>query len=188
MREPFPPADLPEDEDEDDSASNGDYQQDSMWPHDYGGHNEEIIRIEYEKKVPFIRRKDEVLNLQENTLKMVVEPQKYTQGTMIHLRYSKVNEDPMEDPPRDKDVREYMTASAPSTASDAAIRRPEHLAFPLLQKAQEIELGGLSKGWYLVRGEAVRTDDNTVLERDCLWARIFEAREEGRDDSFGMYI
>ena len=92
----------------------------------------------------------------------------------------------MEDPPRDKDVREYMTASsAPSTASDAAIRRPEHLAFPLLQKAQEIELGGLSKGWYLVCGEAVRTDDNTVLERDCLWARIFEAREEGRDDSFG---
>ena len=94
----------------------------------------------------------------------------------------------MEDPPRDKDVREYMTASAPSTASDAAIRRPEHLAFPLLQKAQEIELGGLSKGWYLVCGEAVRTDDNTVLERDCLWARIFEAREEGRDDSFGELL
>ena len=103
----------------------------------------------------------------------------------IHLKYAKVIEDPMEDPPRDKDVREYMTASAPSTASDAAIRRPEHLAFPLLQKAQEIELGGLSKGWYLVCGEAVRTDDNTVLERDCLWARIFEARDEGRDDSFG---
>ena len=110
----------------------------------------------------------------------------YLKPFQIHLKYAKVNEDPMEDPPRDKDVREYMTASsAPSTASDGAIRRPEHLAFPLLQKAQEIELGGLSKGWYLVCGEAVRTDDNTVLERDCLWARIFEAREEGRDDSFG---
>ena len=85
MRDPFPPADLPGDED--DPASNGDYQQDAMWPHDYGGHNEEIIRIEYEKKVPFIRRKDEVLNLQENTLKMVVEPQKYTQGTMVRTKH-----------------------------------------------------------------------------------------------------
>ena len=53
-----------------------------MWAHD-DEEDEEIIRIEYEKKVPFIRRKDEVLNLQQNTLKMVVEPQKYTQGTMV---------------------------------------------------------------------------------------------------------
>ena len=65
------------------SGSNGDYQQDAMWSHDYGHNEEEIIRIEYENKVPFIRRKDEVLNLQQNTLKMVVEPQKYTQGTMV---------------------------------------------------------------------------------------------------------
>ena len=103
------------------------------------------------------------------------------------MKYAKVNEDPMEDPPRDKDVREYMTAAHSSAADSAAIRRPEHLAFPLLAKAQEIELGGLSKGWYLVCGEAVRTDDNKVLERDCLWARIFEVQEEGRDSGFGEY-
>ena len=102
----------------------------------------------------------------------------------IHLRYAKVNEDPMEDPPRDDEVTEYMTA-APSVG-DAA-RRPEHLAFPLMGKVQEIELGGLSKGWYLVCGEAVRTDDNVVLERDCLWARIFEVQEEGRSSGFGEY-
>ena len=105
----------------------------------------------------------------------------YLKPLQIHLKYAKVNEDPMEDPPRD---RMFDMTAAPS-ATDAAIRRPEHLAFPLVQERQEIELGGLSKGWYLVCGEAVRTDDNTVLERDCLWARIFEAREEGRDDSFG---
>ena len=63
-----------------------DYQQDAMWAHDEDEEEDEIIRIEYEKKVPFIRRKDEVLNLQQNTLKMVVEPQKYTQGTMVRER------------------------------------------------------------------------------------------------------
>lgn len=182
----------PTDLSNDGPGSNGDYQQDAMWSHD--NDEEEIIRIEYEKsKVPFIRRKDEVLNLQQNTLKMVVEPQKYTQGTMIHLRYAKVNEDPMEDPPRDKQVTEYMTAdAAPLVADDAAGRRrgrPEHLAFPLMGKVQEIELGGLSKGWYLVCGEAVRTDDNVVLERDCLWARIFaQVQEEGRSKDFAIYI
>ena len=79
----------PTDISNDGSGSNGDYQQDAMWSHDYGHNdNEEIIRIEYENKVPFIRRKDEVLNLQQNTLKMVVEPQKYTQGTMVRaLKY-----------------------------------------------------------------------------------------------------
>ena len=72
----------PTDLSNDGPGSNGDYQQDAMWSHD--NEEEEIIRIEYEKsKVPFIRRKDEVLNLQQNTLKMVVEPQKYTQGTMV---------------------------------------------------------------------------------------------------------
>ena len=110
----------------------------------------------------------------------------------IHLRYAKVNEDPMEDPPRDKQVTEYMTAdAAPLVADDAAGRRrgrPEHLAFPLMGKVQEIELGGLSKGWYLVCGEAVRTNDNVVLERDCLWARIFaQVQEEGRSKDFGEY-
>ena len=101
----------------------------------------------------------------------------------------------MEDPPRDKEVTDYMSA-APSAASvvndngggggGAARRRTEHLAFPLMGKVQEIELGGLSKGWYLVCGEAVRTDDNVVLERDCLWARIFEVQEEGRgSNGFG---
>ena len=90
----------------------------------------------------------------------------------------------MEDPPRDKKVTEYM-AAAPSV--DDAARRPEHLAFPLMGKVQEIELGGLSKGWYLVCGEAVRTDDNVVLERDCLWARIFEVQEEGRSNGFGEH-
>ena len=98
----------------------------------------------------------------------------------------------MEDPPRDKQVTEYMTAdAAPLVADDAAGRRrgrPEHLAFPLMGKVQEIELGGLSKGWYLVCGEAVRTDDNVVLERDCLWARIFaQVQEEGRSKDFGEY-
>ena len=92
----------------------------------------------------------------------------------------------MEDPPRDDQVTEYMTA-APSASVDEASRRPEHLAFPLMGKVQEIELGGLSKGWYLVCGEAVRTDDNVVLERDCLWARIFEVQEEGRSSGFGEY-
>ena len=83
----------PTDISNDGSGSNGDYQQDAMWSHDYGHNdNEEIIRIEYENKVPFIRRKDEVLNLQQNTLKMVVEPQKYTQGTMVRaLNYLLMN-------------------------------------------------------------------------------------------------
>ena len=102
----------------------------------------------------------------------------------IHLRYAKVNEDPMEDPPRDKEVTEYMRAAP--TINDAG-HRPEHLAFPLMGKVQEIELGGLSKGWYLVCGEAVRTNDNVVLERDCLWARIFEVQEDGRSSGFGEY-
>ena len=101
----------------------------------------------------------------------------------------------MEDPPRDKEVTDYMSAapSAASVVNDngdggsgvARRRRTEHLAFPLMGKVQEIELGGLSKGWYLVCGEAVRTDDNVVLERDCLWARIFEVQDEGRGSGFG---
>ena len=78
-----PDTSTPTDLHNDGPGGNGDYQQDAMWSHDYGHGDQEIIRIEYNNKVPFIRRKDEVLNLQQNTLKMVVEPQKYTQGTMV---------------------------------------------------------------------------------------------------------
>ncbi len=65
-------------------------------------------------------------------------------------------------------------------ADDAAMTqdgavRPKEVAFPLMADVQEIELGGLSKGWYIVCGEAVRSE--VVLEKDCMWARIFDIEE-----------
>jgi hypothetical protein len=87
----------------------------------------------------------------------------------INVRYEKVKDDPMEEPPTDE-----MEMSA---MDQGDIAHPDVIAFPLMAKVQEIELVGLSKGWYLVCGEAVRSD--VVLEKDCLWARIFEAEESG---------
>lgn len=82
------------------------------------------------------------------------------------MKYEKVHEDPMEEQP-DFDANVVMTEDKMS--------QPNEVAFPLMAEVQEIELGGLSKGWYIVCGEAVRSQ--VVLEKDCMWARIFDVEE-----------
>lgn len=88
MGQPLPPADLPEMIEKEMSGSGVDYQQDPSWNPTQEQDHHEVFNIEYEnKKVPFIRRKNGVLNLQESTITMVVEPQKYTDQTMVRSQF-----------------------------------------------------------------------------------------------------
>ena len=50
------------------------------------------------------------------------------------------------------------------------------IKFPLQQEMHEIPLENLSEGWYVVCGEAVKS--NVVLERECFKARVFRVPDQ----------
>ena len=102
MGEPLPPEDLPrvaeakenlekEEEvnkkkegtavgkDQDDDGGD-EYQQDASW--DPAQDEEEIIQIE-EEDIPFIQQKTGVTNLKQNSMMVLIRPQKVTRDTMV---------------------------------------------------------------------------------------------------------
>ena len=83
----------------------------------------------------------------------------------MYLRYERVSDNPMEELAYEQEVEED------NPASDGDV-----IAFPLRQEEHEVELENLSEGWYLICGEAVRSQ--VVLEKDCIRARIFKYQDK----------
>ena len=115
MGEPLPPEDLPraaeakenllekqkakqekedaiakegrEDKEDEESAAapaEGDYQQDASWDPSQD-EPEEIIQIE-EEDIPFIQQKTGVTNLKQNSMMVLIRPQKVTRDTMVRKK------------------------------------------------------------------------------------------------------